>query len=122
MPAVLKVIEEKNKEVRAARIRRDAVKAFVNAVDEKEMDQTANGAFCKLIKSYQINEWRHITNRSVNNKKYHLTAFLENECEKLETIPDEDDVKKKWVADMVELLEGRLEEARAALKIPKERY
>jgi hypothetical protein len=121
LPAVLKVIEEKNKEVRAARIRRDAVKAFVNAVDEKEMDQTANGAFCKLIKSYQINEWRHITNRSVNNKKYHLTAFLENECEKLETIPDEDDVKKKWVADMVELLEGRLEEARAALKIPKER-
>ena len=42
------------------------------------------------------------------DKKYHLTAFLEDECEKLETIPDGDDVKTKWVADMVELLEEQL--------------
>ena len=121
LPAVLAVMKEKNEEVKAVLNRRDAVKAFVIEVVEKETDQTADGAFRKLIKSSQMNEWISITNRSGGDKKYQLTAFLEDECEKLETIPDEDDVKKKWVDEMVILLKERLEEARAALKVRKQR-
>jgi hypothetical protein len=118
LPAVEEVIKERNEEVRAVRIRRDKVKAFVaELVEKKETDQTADGAFRKLMKSSQINQWRHITNRSVNDKKYHLTVFLEDECEKLETIPDGDGVKK-WVADMVTLLETKLTEAKDTLKVP----
>ena len=121
LPAVLEVIEEKNEEVRAVRIRRDKVKAFVIEVVEKETGPTADGAFRELIKSSQMNEWIYITKRSGIGKRYQLTAFLEDECEKLETIPDEDDVKKKWVDEMVILLEGRLKVAGAALKVPKQR-
>ena len=55
------------------------------------------------------------TKRSGIRKKYHLIAFLEDECEKLETIPDGDDVKKKWVAEMVTLLETKLTEAKDTL-------
>ena len=118
LPYVLAVMKERNEEVQAVRDHRDAVKAFVIKVVEKETGPTADGAFCKLIKSSQINQWSHITNRSIENKKCHLTAFLEEECEKLETIPDGDGVKKKWVADMVKRLEAKLKAARDALKVP----
>tara|TARA_B110000459_G_scaffold189172_1_gene223020 strand:- start:1016 stop:3625 length:2610 start_codon:yes stop_codon:yes gene_type:complete len=121
LPDVLAVIEEKDEEVQAVSDRRDTVKAFLVEVVEKETDQTANGAFCKLIKSYRIDEWNYITNRKRIGKNFHLTTFLEDECEKLETIPDGDDVKELWVYKMVELLEEQLKVARAALKVPSRR-
>ena len=120
LPAVLAVMKEKNEEVKAVLNHRDRVKAFLDAVVEKETVES--GVFCKFLKrEYSQDAWAHITNRSTNDKKYHLTAFLEDECEKLETIPDGDDVKKKWVADMVELLEEQLKLARAALNRPSRR-
>ena len=120
LPAVLAVMKEKNEEVKAVLNHRDRVKAFLDAVVEKETVES--GVFCKFLKrEYSQDAWAHITNRSTNDKKYHLTAFLEAECEKLETIPDEVEFKKKWVDEMVGLLEGRLEEARAALNRPSRR-
>ena len=118
LPAVLAVMKEKNEEVRAVRIRRDKIKAFVIEVVEKETEKSANGAFCKLVTGYKKSEWADVANMNENDgKKYHLIRFLRNECEKLKTIPDGDDVTK-WVADMVILLEGRLKVARDALKVP----
>ena len=119
LPAVLKVIEEKNKEVRAVLNRRDAVKAFVIEVVEKETVES--GAFCKFLKrEYSKDAWAHVIKRSGWDKRRCLCAFLEDECEILETIPDGDGVTK-WVADMVELLEEQLKVARAALNRPSRR-
>ena len=108
LPAVLAVMKEKNEEVKAVLNRRDSSQGFPRLRWLKKR-RLRVGSFCKFLKrEYSQDAWAHITNRSTNDKKYHLTAFLEDECEKLETIPDGDDVKKKWVADMVELLEEQL--------------
>ena len=117
LPAVEEVIKERNKKVQAVRDHRESVKAFVAELVKKEMEKSADGAFCKLIKEYKLDAWADVANMNGNDgKKYHLIKFLENECEKqkLETIPDGDDVTK-WVAKMVTLLETKLTEAKDTL-------
>jgi len=120
LPAVKEIIEERNKKVQAVRNRRERVKAFVAKVVEKEMEKGANGAFCKLVTGYKRSEWGHVANRNGYDRKYSLIAFLEDECEMLETIPDGEGVTK-WVDEMVKLLETKLPEARKTLNLPSRR-